>query len=356
MTVNPAITAPITFTSVIDRSTDDANQVDSSVELNRDNVWVGNGGSVAGSTLGLRFNQINIPQGAVVTSAYVELYSPTNGWIRVAFSMNAEAADHSATFSAASGPASRARGAAAFFSDTDTLWTSGTWNNMGQIAPLIQEVVNRPGWLYGNSLSLIVQGLGDQWGRKFVSSYDGNPAYAPRLTITFTMPSASAFSFVEPEFYIDPQAVPSANAAFDASALRGSAPLGVQFSNRSFGDIAGMAWDFGDGATSAETSPLHTYVTAGIYTVRLTVTGTDGQTSSAESMIVVSAGDVPTLVPTDAPTLVPTDVPTDVPTLEPTPLPTDAPTAEPTPVPPEAPTQEPPAVPTDAPAEPPAGS
>ncbi|HNB00005.1 MAG TPA: hypothetical protein PLC19_11055, partial [Marmoricola sp.] len=86
---------------------------------------------------------------------------------RLAYAVNAEAVDNSATFSAASGPGARARGAAAVFSDTDVLWPAGSWNHLGEIAPLIQEVINRPGWQFGNSLSLIFQGLNGQWGRKF---------------------------------------------------------------------------------------------------------------------------------------------------------------------------------------------
>jgi len=35
-------------------------------------------------------------------------------------------------------------------------------------------------------------------------------------------------------------------------------------------------WDFGDGSTSAEKSPRHTYTQSGIYTVTLTVKGEGG--------------------------------------------------------------------------------
>jgi PKD repeat protein len=47
------------------------------------------------------------------------------------------------------------------------------------------------------------------------------------------------------------------------------------------GTIASRAWDFGDGATSTEPSPTHTYAAGGQYTVTLRVTDDDGAEDSA---------------------------------------------------------------------------
>ncbi|MDH4067715.1 MAG: PKD domain-containing protein, partial [Dehalococcoidia bacterium] len=54
-----------------------------------------------------------------------------------------------------------------------------------------------------------------------------------------------------------------------------SNPLTVQFTDQSIpgdNDIVSWEWDFGDGETSADQSPSHTYDTPGTYTVILTVT------------------------------------------------------------------------------------
>lgn len=63
-------------------------------------------------------------------------------------------------------------------------------------------------------------------------------------------------------------------AAFVAQPRSGVAPVEVQFTDLSTGpfDIVSWAWSFGDGATSTEENPAHTYTRAGAYTVTLTVT------------------------------------------------------------------------------------
>jgi PKD repeat protein len=67
------------------------------------------------------------------------------------------------------------------------------------------------------------------------------------------------------------------DAAFRAAPTRGAAPLEVTFTDMSKGDIAGWSWEFGDGATSDEQNPTHTYATPGTYSVKLTISGPTGE-------------------------------------------------------------------------------
>lgn len=62
-------------------------------------------------------------------------------------------------------------------------------------------------------------------------------------------------------------------ADFTADVTSGPVPLSVNFTDQSTGDISSWSWDFGDGATSTEQNPAHTYTDPGTYTVTLTVTG-----------------------------------------------------------------------------------
>lgn len=63
---------------------------------------------------------------------------------------------------------------------------------------------------------------------------------------------------------------------FRAFPIKGPPPLKVRFQNFTTGHIARFLWDFGDGGTSLEKSPIHTYVAEGKYTVKLNVVTTTG--------------------------------------------------------------------------------
>ena len=77
---------------------------------------------------------------------------------------------------------------------------------------------------------------------------------------------------------------------FTQSTDGGMAPLEVQFSPVSqSGDIA-FHWEFGDGATSNESSPLHVFEDAGNFTVRLTVSKGD-RSSSYERSVSIEPGE-----------------------------------------------------------------
>lgn len=64
---------------------------------------------------------------------------------------------------------------------------------------------------------------------------------------------------------------------FSATPTSGTAPLTVQFTDLSTEQPTAWSWDFGDGSTPATgQNPMHTYTTAGTYTVSLTATNEAG--------------------------------------------------------------------------------
>lgn len=81
-------------------------------------------------------------------------------------------------------------------------------------------------------------------------------------------------------------------AVISASATSGTTPLTITFdssvSSDSDGIITSLDWDFGDGNQSTEPDPIHTFSTAGSYTVSLTVTDDQGAVDSASIVITVS--------------------------------------------------------------------
>lgn len=69
---------------------------------------------------------------------------------------------------------------------------------------------------------------------------------------------------------------PAPTADFSAAPTSGCAPLSVDFTDLSTGEITQWDWDFGDGNSSGQQHPSHTYQDGGVYTVSLTVTGPGG--------------------------------------------------------------------------------
>nr|WP_202798128.1 DUF3344 domain-containing protein [Methanocella conradii] len=106
------------------------------------------------------------------------------------------------------------------------------------------------------------------------------------------MCAAQAFLVVE-----YPYEAPAAN--FTSDITGGMAPLTVQFTDRSTGNITSWAWDFNnDGIVdSIEQNPVHTYNAPGTYTVNLTITGPGGSDSEIKTdYITVSQPSMPDLV------------------------------------------------------------
>jgi PKD repeat protein len=79
-------------------------------------------------------------------------------------------------------------------------------------------------------------------------------------------------------------------ASFSASAVSGTLPLSVSFSNSST-NATSYAWSFGDGASSAATSPSHSFTTAGSYNV--TLIASDGSSSRLANTTITVAEPLP---------------------------------------------------------------
>lgn len=84
-------------------------------------------------------------------------------------------------------------------------------------------------------------------------------------------------------------AAPNADFSYEGSGLS------VTFTNESTdvnNDIVSYSWDFGDGASSTEESPSHTYAATGVYEVTLLVTDAEGQTDTITKDVAVSDSNI----------------------------------------------------------------
>lgn len=81
-------------------------------------------------------------------------------------------------------------------------------------------------------------------------------------------------------------------AVSNADVISGTVPLTVNFDSYGSADpdgaIVSYTWDFGDGGTSSDANPIHTYQGVGSYIVALTVTDNMGATANSNTSITVS--------------------------------------------------------------------
>ncbi|WP_292423612.1 PKD domain-containing protein [Methanoregula sp.] len=86
--------------------------------------------------------------------------------------------------------------------------------------------------------------------------------------------------------YITVLNIPRAD--FVADKIRGGAPMNVTFTDKSSNGPTSWKWDFGDGATSTDQNPSHTYTTLGSYTVTLTASNVNGQDSTTKVNYIIT--------------------------------------------------------------------
>jgi hypothetical protein len=136
-------------------------------------------------TVGMRFDNVGVPPGATITSAWIQFQTAATNTGAVNLTLRGEAADDAAPFAAAAADISSRPPTAA-----SVPWSPGNWQTLGEaganqqtpdIASLIQEIVDRPGWLPGNALVVLVSGS----GVRTAESFDGDPAGAPLLHIEY---------------------------------------------------------------------------------------------------------------------------------------------------------------------------
>ncbi len=123
-------------------------------------------------------------------------------------------------------------------------------------------------------------------------AYNNGGTYTVKLTVKTaaqakeTSPKLEAKQTAQIEITV----TAALSVAISASVTEGPAPLEVSFATGISGTAVSYIWDFGDGATSTEANPMHTFTTEGTYTVKLVVTGSDGSSASAEKTIIVTSG------------------------------------------------------------------
>ena len=136
--------------------------------------------------VGMRFQNLNIPQGAIIENAYIQFTVDQVDNINPCdLEIFGEASDNAATFTTTnSNISNRSK------TNSSITWSPANWQGVGNsgqaqqtddISSIIQEIVNRNGFSTNSAIVIIIEGT----GKRTAESIEGDPAGAPQLFITY---------------------------------------------------------------------------------------------------------------------------------------------------------------------------
>ena len=165
--------------------------------FNSSDLELVNDGSRGDQVIGMRFNNVAIPQGAVVSKAYIQFTVDEDDAQAGTVVLKAEDVDNSGAFVNSNfNVSSRATTGDSVLWQNIPVWpvtgVAGPDQQTPDISALVQTVVNRGGWTSGNSLTIIASGTGE----RTAESYDGSSGQAPLLVVEFVVPQTTTFEIL----------------------------------------------------------------------------------------------------------------------------------------------------------------
>ena len=180
--VSVAESAPAETLSVgIARNADDGEEAaDGSMSLySSDLEMVDDGGP---QTVGMRFTDITIPQGATILSAYITFTANESQSEPTTLTLAAHATASAPAFTnTTANLSSRPRTDATVTWADLPPWTRGQTHQSPELAPIIDELITATTWQPGNDIAIIVTGTGHRTADSREKSRTRNPI----LTITY---------------------------------------------------------------------------------------------------------------------------------------------------------------------------
>jgi hypothetical protein len=147
--------------------------------------------------IGVRFGSLAVPQGATILRSYIQFTvdEATSETTNLVF--RAQESDNSAAFTSTSRDiSSRPSTSVSVAWPNVAAWTTvgeaGVAQSSPLLDPLIQAVVDRPGWSQGNALTILISGS----GKRVAKSFNGSSSSAPKLHVEY-MPPSQATTFAD---------------------------------------------------------------------------------------------------------------------------------------------------------------
>ena len=169
--------------------------------------------------------------------------------------------------------------------------TSSTVNLEGNIIDLGEMTVEQHGHCWSTTpdptIDNNLKNLGEATSvGSFTSEVSELDANTPYYYKAFAVSGGQSYYGDEKQFTTRSSETNGGNppvAAFTASQISIYENENVSFTDQSTNNPSSWSWNFGDGGTSTQQHPDHTYTTQGIYTVSLTVTNSNGSDTETKS-------------------------------------------------------------------------
>ncbi|MCW8107366.1 PilC/PilY family type IV pilus protein [Alteromonas ponticola] len=171
---------------------DDAHEIGGSVSLTSNNIKLSDGTNEV--LAGMRFSDLDIPQGATITSAYIRLTSSGTNFPATSLSIRGELSADSVTFNSSTNNLSaRPKTASEILWDSDNAFPlSDEIITTPDLSSIVQEVVDQTAWCGGQALSVLITGnSSDSGSSRKVKSYDQGTGGSPQLVVTYDESTAT---------------------------------------------------------------------------------------------------------------------------------------------------------------------
>jgi hypothetical protein len=143
--------------------------------------------------VGIRFTGVGIPQGATIVNAYIQFKASRATSSGTTLAIQGDASANAPAFSSTSRNVSSRSKTAGIVNWSPSAWQkAGTKQVTPNLAPIIQEIVNKSDWVPGNSMAIIISGN----GKRVAKSYEGDAAGAPLLHVDYITNTSMAVSKV----------------------------------------------------------------------------------------------------------------------------------------------------------------
>ena len=150
--------------------------------------------------VGLRFQNLDIPQGATITSAFIKVKSASKLSSTASLTIKGESNDNAAAITSSShNISSRPDTASSVTWSSIAGWKSNVFYTTPDLTPIVQEIVNRSGWSAANSMLFKFTGS----GVRQALSFDGDHYNPPLLVISYTYVPPTPIQYYG---YFDPAA------------------------------------------------------------------------------------------------------------------------------------------------------